>query len=125
MRGRGILRSLRCLRGSLGSWLLPKVHRGFIAAHYGSGGVGLPSEQLLLLSRVARWFPLGPPFSPVDSAPFACGLLDKVAWVRGGLITFYTNHSRISARSYTSLLLILGTKAQPDTEGSNVGAGTE
>jgi hypothetical protein len=39
------------------------VHREFIAAGYGNGGVGLPSEQLLLLSRVARWFPQGPPFS--------------------------------------------------------------
>ena len=49
--GRGILRSL------------PGIHRQFIAARYGIGGVGLTSEQLLLLSRAARWFPLDPPFS--------------------------------------------------------------
>jgi hypothetical protein len=41
-------------------------------------------------------------------------LLDKIAWVRGGLITFNTNLSRILARSHTSLLVI---STQPDTEG--------
>src|SRR5215203_3597410 len=41
----------------------PRIHREFIAARYGLGGVGLTSEQLLLLSRAARWFPLDPPFS--------------------------------------------------------------
>jgi hypothetical protein len=59
---------LAAFMDSLGSWLLSKVHRGFIAAHYGSGGVGLPSEQLLLLSRVARWF-LRDPSLPVVSIP--------------------------------------------------------
>jgi hypothetical protein len=38
----GILGSLQCLGGSLGSWLPPKIHRGFIGARYGIGGVGLP-----------------------------------------------------------------------------------
>src|SRR5215208_7638326 len=47
-----------------------------------------------------------------NSPKFACGLLDKVAWVRGGLITFNTNLSRFSARSHTSLLLILVIRAQ-------------
>ena len=49
-RGRALLRT------SLG------IHRRFIAARYGIGGVGLTSEQLLLLSRVARRFPPDPPF---------------------------------------------------------------
>src|SRR5918994_7089888 len=48
---------------------------------------------------------------------FAWGLLDKVAWVQGGLITFNANLSRFSARSHTSLLVILVIRAQPDTEG--------
>src|SRR5215213_9244480 len=43
----------------------------------------------------------------VDSPKFACGLLDKVAWVQGGLITFNTNLSRFSARSHTALLSYL------------------
>src|SRR5215213_836640 len=55
----------------------------------------------------------------------ACGLLDKVAWVRGGLITFNTNLSRFSARSHTALLVILVIRIQLATEGSNVDAGTE
>ena len=57
------------------------------------GWVSTFSEQLLLLSRVALGFPQGPPFSLVDSANFACGLLDKAAWVPGSLITFNTNIS--------------------------------
>ena len=48
------------------------------------------------------------------SRKFAWGLLDKVAWVQGGLITFNTNLSQILARSYTSRVVI---SAQPDTEG--------
>ena len=32
-------------RGFSRKGLPPKVHRGFIAAHYGSGGVGLPSAS--------------------------------------------------------------------------------
>jgi hypothetical protein len=59
------------------------------------------------------------------SPKFAWGLLDKVAWVRGGLITFNTNLSRFSARSHISLLVILVIRARPDTEGSNADAGTE
>src|SRR5215211_6142609 len=47
------------------------VHRGFIGARYGIGGVGLSSEQLLLLSRVARWFPQGPPFPVASIHPSA------------------------------------------------------
>jgi hypothetical protein len=43
----------------------------------------------------------------VDSQKFACGLLDGLAWMRSGLITFNTNLSRFSARSHISLLVIL------------------
>jgi hypothetical protein len=60
-----------------------------------------------------------------NSPKFACGLLDKVAWVRAGLITFNTNLSRFSARSHTALLVILVIRTQLATEGSNVDAGTE
>ena len=58
----GILRSSQRLEDSLGSWLPPKVHRGFIGVRYGFGGVGLlPSEQLLLPSRAARLPPVAHP----------------------------------------------------------------
>jgi hypothetical protein len=53
---------------------------------------------------------------------FAWGLLDKVAWMRGGLITFNTNLSRFLARSHTSRVVI---SAQPDTEGGHGEGGTE
>ena len=56
-----------------------------------------------------------------DAQNFACGLLDKVAWRRGGLITFNTNISRFSARFHTSLLVILVIRdlyLRPDTKGA-------
>ena len=57
-----------------------------------------------------------------SSKKFAWGLLDKVAWVRGGLITFNTNLSPFLARSHTSRVVI---SAQPDTEGGHGEGGTE
>src|SRR5215210_1356385 len=61
-------------------------------------------------------------FQKKNSPKFACGLLDEVAWVRGGLITFNTNLSRFSVRSHTALLVILVIRARPDTEGGRKGA---
>jgi hypothetical protein len=54
VRGREILRSS------------PKIHREFIAAGYGLGGVSPSPERLLLLSRAARWCPLDAPPSPLS-----------------------------------------------------------
>jgi hypothetical protein len=49
-----------------------RIHREFICVRYGIGGVGLlPSEQLLLPSRVARSFPRGPPFALTSIHPSA------------------------------------------------------
>jgi hypothetical protein len=60
---RGILRSSQRLGGSLGSWLpqesSSRIHRR--SPEFWWGG-SLPSEQLLLPSRVARWFLRGHPF---------------------------------------------------------------
>src|SRR5215218_3461504 len=60
VRGRGILPTTS-----------PGIHRQFIGSRYGIGGVGLTSERLLLLSRVARRFPLDPPFPVASIHPSA------------------------------------------------------
>src|SRR5919112_3780048 len=52
-----------------------------------------------------------------SSRRFTCRLLEKAARRPSDLITFNTNLSRFSARSHTSLLVILVIRAQPDTEG--------
>jgi hypothetical protein len=61
---KGKSRKFAAFRGSLGSWLpqgrSSRIHRRSLGYWWGGS---LPSEQLLLLSRVARWFPHGPPFA--------------------------------------------------------------
>src|SRR5918993_331321 len=59
------------------------------------------------------------------SRKYTCRLLEKAARRPSDLITFNTNLSRFSARSHTSLLVILVIRAQPDTEGGHLDTGTE
>ena len=75
-------------------------------------GVGLGKVTFHNMLGTSSGVP-GFPLTPIHrsawkgySPKFACGLLDKVAWVRGGLITFNTNLSRFSARSYTSRVVV-------------------
>src|SRR5215203_4166572 len=54
----------------------PRIHREFIAARYGLGGVGPTSEQLLLLSRLLVGFPwTHPSFLPLFTQVRGRGIL--------------------------------------------------